>query len=234
MLQRLLADNPSVLPSTGGTDVPCRWLLVAREAGIAVREGGPSRWSLDHLFLDQDAIPTLVEVKLSRDNRSRREVVAQVLDDAAGAANSWTAGQVQQLHEKWCEGNGQDASPVLADFLDDETDTASFSAKLETNLRSDRMRLIFLGDEIPDELQSIIEFLNRQMRSVDVLAIELRQYSGDGLRTLVPRVIGDTAPARAAKQANLRRSREWDRGSFVQTLTPTATPSTLAAGRPLA
>jgi len=52
---------------------------------IPDREDGSGRWSLDHLFLDQDSIPTLVEVKRSSDTRIRREVVGQILDYAANA-----------------------------------------------------------------------------------------------------------------------------------------------------
>jgi hypothetical protein len=44
-----------------------RWLLVRREAGVPDSETGGSRWSLDHLFIDQEAVPTLVEVKRSDD-----------------------------------------------------------------------------------------------------------------------------------------------------------------------
>ncbi len=39
----------------------------------------------DHLFLDQDGIPTIVETKRSSDNRLRREVMAQMLDYASNA-----------------------------------------------------------------------------------------------------------------------------------------------------
>ena len=53
--------------------------------GIPGDEDGGGRWSLDHLFLDQDANPTLVEVKRSTDTRIRREVVGQVLDYVANA-----------------------------------------------------------------------------------------------------------------------------------------------------
>jgi hypothetical protein len=62
---------------------PRRFLLVRREAPVPDRENGGIRWSIDHLFLDQDAIPTLVEVKRSSDTRIRREVVGQMLDYAA-------------------------------------------------------------------------------------------------------------------------------------------------------
>ena len=50
---------------------------------------GVERWSVDHLLLDQDAIPTLVEVKRSSDSRIRREVVGQMLDYAANAVTYW-------------------------------------------------------------------------------------------------------------------------------------------------
>src|SRR5687768_8291469 len=81
LLQRLLAEYPDLL---SGGDVSTassrRWLLVAREHGVPGEAGGSDRWSLDHLFLDQAAIPTLVEVKRSSDTRIRREVVGQMLD----------------------------------------------------------------------------------------------------------------------------------------------------------
>src|SRR5262249_43145451 len=126
--------------------------------------------------------------------------------------------QIQQLHEKWCDKNGEEESSVLAEFLPDDEEADSFWDKVEANLRSDKLRLVFIGDEIPEELQSIIEFLNRQMRSVEVLGIEVRQYAGDGLRTLVPRIIGNTVSARAAKSSGIRAQREWDRESFVAEL----------------
>ena len=50
---------------------------------------GGNRWSLDHLFLDQEGIPTLVEVKRGTDTRIRREVVGQMLDYAANAIVYW-------------------------------------------------------------------------------------------------------------------------------------------------
>jgi hypothetical protein len=81
LLQAWLAKYPNLL--AGGEQVtgsPRRWLLVKREAGVPDREAGGDRWSLDHLFIDQDAVPTLVEVKRSDDTRIRREVVGQMLD----------------------------------------------------------------------------------------------------------------------------------------------------------
>lgn len=78
VLQRLLADHPNILAGAQiDPTTPRRWLLITREAAISSEEGGSGRWALDHLFLDQDAIPTLIEVKRSSDTRTRREASAR-------------------------------------------------------------------------------------------------------------------------------------------------------------
>ncbi len=56
---------------------------------MASEAQGSDRWSVDDLFVDQDAVPTLVEVKRSSDTRIRREVVGQMLDYAANAVAHW-------------------------------------------------------------------------------------------------------------------------------------------------
>ena len=62
---------------------------------VPSEEGGGWRWSLDHLFLDQDGIRTLVEVKRSTDSRIRREVVGQMLDYAANAVVYWPVEEIR-------------------------------------------------------------------------------------------------------------------------------------------
>lgn len=81
-------------------DKPRRWLLVTDEAGVPNAEGGGAWWSVDHLFLDQDGIPTLVEVKRSSDTRIRREVVGQMLDYAANALQFWSVNDMQGMFER--------------------------------------------------------------------------------------------------------------------------------------
>ena len=59
---------------------------------------------------------------------------------------------------------------------------------------------MFVSDEIPRELRRVVEFLNGQMNPAEVIAIEVKQYVGaDGTKTLVPRVIGQTAEVEARK-----------------------------------
>ncbi|HJZ04312.1 MAG TPA: hypothetical protein VJ327_00425, partial [Patescibacteria group bacterium] len=91
LLQELLAKYPNLMAGEQiDSESPRRWLLVSREISLPSQEDVAGRWSVDHLFLDQDAIPTLVEVKRSSDTRIRREVVGQMLDYAANAVVYWS------------------------------------------------------------------------------------------------------------------------------------------------
>ncbi len=114
VLQSLLEKYPNLLAGEQvDTDIPRRWLLVRREMGLPGEPYGNPRWSIDHVFLDQDGIPTLVEVKRSTDPRARREVVAQMLDYAANAVAYWPVETVKDNFEETCRGKNLDAKTVL-------------------------------------------------------------------------------------------------------------------------
>lgn len=180
-LQRLLADHPHLLAGDQMDEQnPRRWLLVCREAGIPDREEGPDRWSLDHLFLDQEGVPTLVEVKRASDTRLRREVLGQMLDYAANCLAYWPVERLQALYEAECVRRGVDAEERLREVLDDQAaDIESFWQRVKTNLEAKRIRMVFVADEIPPEVRRIVEFLNEQMDPAEVLAVAIRQYVGD-------------------------------------------------------
>jgi hypothetical protein len=88
-------------------------LLISREVALASEEDGAGRWSVDHLFLDQDAIPTIVEVKRSADTRIRREVVGQMLDYAANAVVYWSVEGLRARFEENREDPEQDLMEIL-------------------------------------------------------------------------------------------------------------------------
>ena len=107
LLQKLLADHPDLLAGDQiNAEEPRRWLLVTREMAVPGEQDGAGRWSLDHLFLDQDAIPTLVEVKRSSDTRIRREVIGQMLDYAANAVAYWPVEEIKAKFESRCKDDG--------------------------------------------------------------------------------------------------------------------------------
>jgi hypothetical protein len=214
VLQTLLAKYPSLLAGEQiDQNEPRRWLLVSREVGIPWQEEGGARWSLDHLFLDQDGIPTIVEVKRSNDTRIRREVVGQMLDYAANAVAYWPVESLKALLEKRFEIEGGDVSELFTELLGPEADIEAFWLQVKTNLQAGKIRLVFVADEIATELRRIVEFLNKQMDPAEVLAVEVKQYAGQELKTLVPRVIG-----RAVETHKTREGKQWDEQTFISTL----------------
>ena len=197
-LQELVANHPELLSGEQiAPENPRRWILVKREQGIADTEGGSNRWAVDHLLIDQDSIPTLVEVKRSANSQVRREIVGQMLDYAAHARHTWNAGDIRRDFEASMETAGLDPDTILAELLQsgDEPDAEEFWQRVETNLRAARLRLLFVADGIPDELTRVVEFLNEQMPSIEVLAVEIKQFRGETGQILAPRVIGRTAAA---------------------------------------
>lgn len=231
LLQKFLADYPELLPGDQIDPVtPRRWLLVSRELGVPGERDGADRWALDHLFVDQDAVPTLVEVKRSSDSRIRREVVGQMLDYAANAVAYLPVEGLVARFEAACEARGADPAIELYNALG-QADGPEFWRQVGLNLSAGRVRLVFVADVIPPELQRAIEFLNGQMNPAEVLAVEIKQFVGEGVRTLVPRVIGLTAAAEAKKQPAGRATRTWDEMSFFDTLTKNRGADEAAAAR---
>lgn len=238
LLQELLARYPNLLagdqmdPST-----PRRWLLVRREAPVPDTLDGSGRWSLDHLFLDQDGVPTLVEVKRASDTRGRREVVAQMLDYAANGVAYWPVETIRAAFEQRAQADAQDAEQLLLDLIGPDADVEVFWAKVKVNLQAGRIRMVFVSDEIGPELRRIIEFLNVQMDPAEVLAVEVKQYVGADFRGLVPRLVGQTAEATQRKSAGTSagpraQPREWNVETFFSTLAAAA-PDDVAPARAL-
>ena len=218
--QKLLASFPALLAGDQMDSAnPRRFMLVDREQPIACEPGGAGRWSLDHLFLDQDGVPTLVEVKRGTDTRIRREVVGQMLDYAANAILHWPAEELRGRFEVRCEEAGKNAADVLRDELGVDPDSEAFWARVKGNLQAGRIRMLFVADRIPPELRKVVEFMNVQMRPAEVLAVELRQYQGGGLRTLAPIVLGQTQEAIEQKaSASAKPRRLWDEAANSRSL----------------
>ena len=209
VLQNLLSDYPDLLAGEQmpGSE-PRRWLLVTPEAAVPDSEGGSGRWALDHLFLDQDAVPTLVEVKRATDTRIRREVVAQMLEYAANGVRYWPIQSLISAFETTSRRLGKDPREELLAFLGDLQGDGDleehFWNQVKTNLAAGKVRMVFVADIIPPELRRIVEFMNEQMNQAEVIAVEVKQYvqgTKDEHRILVPKVIGQTERARATKSS---------------------------------
>ena len=211
-LQGLIARHPELLAGEQiNPQDPPRFILVKREKGIAeTSEATSARWAVDLLLIDQHAIPTLVEVKRGANPDNRRKVVGQMLDYAAHASRTWTAGDLRERFEQDTNERGDDPSELLSQLLGEaDPDEDGFWDDVTTHLAAKRLRLLFVADEIPDELARVVEFLNEQMPNIEVLAVEIKQFRGESGQILVPRVIGALAaspkPTAGRGRVNLTR-----------------------------
>jgi len=202
ILQELLAKYPDLIPGDQiDPENPRRWMLVARELSIPDGYTDAGKFSLDHLFLDQDGIPTLVECKRAADTRIRREVVAQMLDYAANGTKYLAMERIRQSAAETLKKSNLSLDEVVKNLIEakDTTEVEDFWDLVEQNLRKGNIRLLFISDTIPQDLRRLIEFLNEQMTDTEVLAVEIKHFVGENKKAIVSRVIGFTETARSVK-----------------------------------
>lgn len=141
-----------------------------------------------------------------------------MLDYAANGVVYWPVDAIRTQFETNCTMNGINPEQMLIEFLGPDIEIDQFWAKVKTNLQVGRIRMIFVADLIPPELKRIVEFLNEQMEPAEVLAIEIKQFVGEGLRTLVPIVVGQTSEAQQKKKISAKsigNRKAWDENSFM-------------------
>ena len=201
-LQQIVKNNPHLLTRAWEPD-ESRLYLIGREFQIAEADRAAA-FSLDHLFVANDAVPVLVEVKRSTDTRIRREVVGQMMDYACRAIG-WDAAV---LREGFRNNNPEDSRA--------EVDTDEFWERVATNLKTERLRLVFVADKIPDTLRVLIEFLDRSMSNIEVYGVELTPYATHGTIMLSSNIIGNS-PLTESKTAK-RMFKSWDDASFEEYL----------------
>ncbi len=192
-LQKLIAKHPELLD---GEQIrpgdPRRWILIKREKGIPSSPGEGAWWAIDLLMIDQDAIPTLVEVKRGSNPEIRRSIVGQMLEYAAHASKTWPAEELRDDFEEQIRARGVEPGDALAALLqeNEEVDADGFWDRVSTNLDTKRLRLLFVADDIPDSLAKVVTFLNAEMPGIEVLAVEIKRFYDEAAQTLVPKVIG--------------------------------------------
>ena len=186
LLQQLIGQHPELL--AGEQIRPGRPPALDSHPGVRcrLRVG-----QLTYLLIDQQARPTLVEVKRGSNREIRRTIVGQMLDYAATAAGVWSERDMRRIFEESSDNPDDEIGNLLGD--DNEPDIDAFWEQLATNLDANRLRLLFVADEIPNELERVVKFLNEQTRdNLEVLAVEVKRYPGRSTQTLVSRVIGQT------------------------------------------
>jgi hypothetical protein len=160
-LQEALEQCPSLLVDENDPEVFC----IKREVHL------PSAGKMDMLLFDTEGTPIAVEVKLSRNSESRREVVAQAFDYVSDMSLR-TYDELDDLV------HGQ-LSRTLRDSLPD-LDYDEIRKTCGKNLRSGSIGVIIAVDEAKPELQRIVRYVNDQS-NLDLRLVEISKYNDGDL-----------------------------------------------------
>jgi hypothetical protein len=124
-----------------------------------------------------------------------------MLDYAANGVVYWPIEQLVAEFTAECEAKNLSPEDAIRECLGPDVEPEELWQKVSLNLGAGRIRMMFIADRIPAELRRIVEFLNQQMDPAEVLALELRQFAGGSLKTIVPVVYGQTEGAQQKKAA---------------------------------
>ncbi|MDX0356756.1 hypothetical protein GOL49_14705 [Sinorhizobium medicae] len=115
-----------------------------------------------------------------------------MFDYAANGPSYWSLSDLRDAFAATNKKACADPAEALRLLLGEQIDVEVFWSQVEDNLRNGRIRMIFLVDEMPEELLRIVEFLARQLRDAEVYAVEVRQHVGATGQVLATNILGQT------------------------------------------
>ena len=204
-LQELLYEDPSLIPFEDLGEGVVAPRVFVREAGL------PGSGSTDLIGVDDAGSITVIECKLATNPEQKRKVVGQVLEYAAFLWRMEYDG-FERLFEKECAAsNAAGLAELVAPVDDAEWSEAEFRGNVESTLKNGDFCLVIAVDSLNDELQRIIEYLNRrQQEATTVCAVEVGYFTGDGFEALSPRILGPKTGDKKGTGAN----EKWDEARF--------------------
>ena len=198
-LQRLVAENPQLLPLAGSPGL----FTLGREVRLGTGYA-------DVLAVEASGRPVIIEVKLARNAEARRAIVSQVLAYAA-FLHGYEVAALEQgpLRNALAElDHGSVVEAVAAQDQEGAVDTMAFLPALQEHLDNGRFRLVLVLDEVSGELERIIAYLDSvtlQTLTIDLITINV--YEVNGVQIALPqRVSPDVSATPVPVAAPERRS----------------------------
>jgi len=163
-LQKLIEKFPELIPSEEIIGNPLLFLIQ--------REFPVSTGYIDHLFIDQMMVPTIVETKVNNPE-IRRKIIGQGYEYLTSLSFELTGKQIVEAAKRYWK--SQYSSEIIKRLAIKDLNPK----EIERNLRKPRLRLMLVADFIPRELRKFVEFINNASRGVDVYAVQLEQFQLD-------------------------------------------------------
>lgn len=191
-LQEILASNPTQVPGIA-------------EGSLAIREFPTSAGPIDICVVSPDGAITVVECKLEKNSESRRRVLGQVIDYASAIRTDG----IHKFRETWLKKSKSDLERMLdPDGVD----------SLEDNIEHGRINLCLAVDQIDDDIQRLVEYMNLiTAESIMVTALQLAYARLEDVEVLIPSTYGtEIARTKAASFGHSSERCTWE--TFLDSL----------------
>ena len=180
-LHSLIEQNPQILPLAGSPSLTVLGSEIQLGTGYA-----------DILAVESSGRPTIIEVKLAKDPRARREIVSQVLAYAAFLYGSDVEGLERvPLRRALAEaGHGSILDAVQAQDQEGAVEADSFAASMQQYLDQGNFRLVLVLDEVSAELERVIAYLEAiTVQDLTIDLITLTVYDVNGAQVALPQLV---------------------------------------------
>ena len=174
-LHSLIEKTPEMLPLAGAPPLLILGSEVPLGSGYA-----------DLLGVEASGRPVIIEIKLAQNNEARRAVVAQILAYAANLHGT-TREQLEDRFGADLRRRGYETLVDAARSVQDEAlDPDEFTTSLDEHLREGRFRLVFVLDEVPTELMTLVAYLEHVTDKLMIDLVAVNSFDVSGTSVVLP------------------------------------------------
>ncbi len=192
-LQKLIEDNPSLIPSAEFGSQYSDLVCIGREVPVG---SGENKGFIDNLYVTPTGNIVLVETKLWRNQEARRTVVAQIIDYAK-ELRKWNSERLNEIAAEYTLKKFGQSSKII-DIMaklghSTYSDEGELNTALSVNLENASFLLMIIGDGIRSGVREIAEFLNENTSmALELALVELEIYPRRDETLVVPNTIVKT------------------------------------------
>jgi hypothetical protein len=206
LLEKSIAEVEGLLPLAAINDEAANYVTLGRQWAA-----GPG--TADVVLLGSDALLTIVETKLKKNPEARRSVIAQIVEYAA-YASEWSLAEIALKTEAYYQSakaptqdRGLVFDALVQRLLHDSADSVEqFKEKVQQNLAQGRVRLVVAMDEVGEQVQKIITFVNASS-TFDIFALQISEFAYEDFEIFVPTMFGY---ARKTSSSTSAKAWTWD------------------------
>jgi hypothetical protein len=183
-LHDLVEETPELLPLTGDP----RLVVIGKEVPLG-------KGYADLLAVEPSGRLAIIEIKLAKNAEARRAVVAQVLTYAAHLKGSDPTALERSLIGGYLREHKSLLGAVASEDQVGSFDPEAFSEGLAECLSEGHFRLVLVLDEAPEELATLVGYLESVTEGLLVDLVAVSAYEVNGSQVVIPQRVDAEQPA---------------------------------------